>query len=187
MLGLELRKSCDKRFFALKVGVSVLSLIAVAKLFSIQILLHSNYSARAYDQYSNYIAINAKRGEILASDGYPLASNQVSYLLYAEPKKVKDRQKLIESVISLFPAEVAQKERVRLKGLLDLNLYWVALEHNLTPPQKEDVEKMRLEGTGFEEESMRFYPEGSMLAHVLGYVAEQVWEKGGLLWDRGRF
>ncbi|MFA5776335.1 MAG: penicillin-binding protein 2 [Patescibacteria group bacterium] len=173
MSALELKKSCDKRFFAFKLGVSILSLIAVARLFSIQILLHSNYSARAYDQYSNYITINAKRGEILAVDGYPLASNQVSYLLYVEPKKIKEKQKLIESVVSIFPSEVAQKELQRIKDLLDLNLYWIALEHNLTPPQKEEIEKMGLEGVGFEEEPVRFYPEGTMLAHVLGYVAEQ--------------
>ena len=119
---------CAQRFLAFRVGIVLLSLIAVGKLFSIQILGHANYSARAYDQYAKYITINAKRGEILASDGYPLASNQVSYLLYAEPKNVPDKQKLIASVLTLFSPEVAQKENDRLNELLDFDLQWVALE-----------------------------------------------------------
>jgi len=171
---------CAQRFLIFRVGIVLLSLVAVAKLFSIQILGHANYSARAYDQYTNYITINAKRGEILASDGYPLASDQVSYLLYAEPKNVSDKQKLIASVLSLFPPEVVQKEQGRLKELLDFNLQWVALEHNLTSVQKVQLEKMQLTGVGFVEEPVRFYPEGTMLAHVLGYVAEQPnGKKGG--------
>ncbi len=161
------------RFTLVKLGIIVLSFIAASRLFSIQILSHKLYIARAYDQYANFITIPAKRGEILTSDGYPLASNQVSYLLYAEPKKLKDKQKLIDAVLSILPKEISAKEDERLKELLDYNLAWVALEHNLSPTQKTTLEQLKLEGIGFEEESVRFYPEGSLAAHVLGYVAEQ--------------
>lgn len=169
----EIRKSNDRRFVVCRILIAFLSFIAVIKLFSVQVLSHQSYSARAFNQYANYIKIPAKRGEILASDGYPLASNQVSYLLFAEPKKLKDTKKLIESIISLLPPEIAQGESKRLEKLLNLNLYWVALEHNLSPVQKDMIEKQKIEGVGFEEEPVRFYPEGSLAAHVLGYVAEK--------------
>jgi cell division protein FtsI (penicillin-binding protein 3)/stage V sporulation protein D (sporulation-specific penicillin-binding protein) len=151
----------------------VLSFIAIVKLFAIQILAHATYSARAYEQYSNYITINPRRGEILAADGYPLASNQVSYLLYAQPKKVPDKHALVTKIVSIFPPPLAQTERARLTDLLELDLFWVALEHNLTPAQKAQLDRMQLSAVGFEEEPVRFYPEGVMLAHVLGYVAEK--------------
>ncbi len=84
------------RFYVVKLTIFLLSAIAAARLFSIQILSHKEYSARADDQYASYISIPARRGEILSSDGYPLASNQVSYLLYAEPKIIRDKQILID-------------------------------------------------------------------------------------------
>lgn len=188
MYGLEAKRLCDRRFAIFRIGVLVLSLIAVIRLFDIQILSHDGYSARAYDQYSNYTTIPAKRGEILTSDGYPLASNQVSYLLYAEPKKIKDRQWVAENIVTVLPQDIAQKEVTRIKELLGYNLYWIALEHNLTPAQKQKLDDSKLEGIGFEEESVRFYPEGRLAAHVLGYVAEKDrGEKGGYFGIEGAF
>ncbi|MBU0649581.1 penicillin-binding protein 2 [Patescibacteria group bacterium] len=161
------------RFLAVRAGIYFLSIIAVARLFGIQILSHKEYSAQAYAQYANYITIPAKRGEILTSDGYPLASNQVSYLLYVEPKRLKDRQQLLQAVLSVLPQEIRGPEQARLEKLLDYNLHWIALEHNLAPEQKRQLEEFDLPGVGFEEEPVRFYPEGSLATHVLGYVAEQ--------------
>ncbi len=161
------------RFYVVKLTIFLLSAIAAARLFSIQILSHKEYSARADDQYASYISIPARRGEILSSDGYPLASNQVSYLLYAEPKIIRDKQILIDKVVSVLPSEMGQKENERLKELLDYNLYWIALEHNLSPIQKQKLEEYKLEGIGFEKEPVRFYPEGSLAAHVLGYIADR--------------
>lgn len=161
------------RFSAVRVVIPIISLIAVGRLFSVQILSHKSYSARAYDQYSDYTTLPAKRGEILASDGYPLASNQVSYLLYAEPKKLVDKVSAVKTIVMVLPEEVRQVESERLTKLLGYNLNWVALEHNLSPEQKTTIQNSKLEGLGFEEESVRFYPEGSLAAHVLGYVADQ--------------
>jgi cell division protein FtsI/penicillin-binding protein 2 len=180
MYGLDVRKSCDQRLSYFRCAVLILSAVAVFRLFFIQVLSHKSYSARAYDQYSSYVRLPAKRGEILTSDGYPLASNQVSYLLYAEPKKIINSHDISKAIVSVLPQEIREKEILRLEELLSYNLYWVALEHNLTPLQRQQIEGMNLEGIGFEEEPVRFYPEGSLAAHVLGYVAEQDdGEKGG--------
>lgn len=188
MYGLDVKKSCDKRFIIFKRFVVVLSAIAATRLFSIQVLSHNSYSARASGQYANYTTLPAKRGEILASDGYPLASNQISYLLYAEPKKVKDKKELVDKISSLLPADLSKKESSRLEELLDLNLFWVALEHNLTPVQKKQLEEAKFEGIGFEEEPVRFYPEGSLAANVLGYIAEKdPGTRGGYFGIEGAF
>lgn len=156
-----------------KITIVIISFVAVARLFSVQILSHREYSARAYNQYSDYTALPAKRGEILASDGYPLASNQVSYLLYAEPKKLVAKKEAIKSIVSVLPKEVREGESERLAKLLSYKLNWVALKHNLSPAQKEAIQNLNLEGLGFEEESVRFYPEGNLAAHVLGFVADR--------------
>jgi len=156
------------RFSAVRLVIPIISLIAVVRLFSVQILLHKSYSARAYDQYSDYTTLPAKRGEILASDGYPLASNQVSYLLYAEPKKLVDKDATVKTIVAVLPEKIRQIESERLTKLLGYTLTWDALEHNLSPTQKELIQSQKIDGLGFEEESVRFYPEGSLAAHILG-------------------
>src|SRR3990167_10945763 len=39
---------------------------------------------------SREITLPATRGEILASDNFPLATNQEAYILYAKPKEIKE-------------------------------------------------------------------------------------------------
>lgn len=56
-------------------------------------------------------------------------------------------------------------------GLMNFDLLWIALEKGITPEQKELIEQKNFEGVGFEEEPARYYPEGNLAAHVLGFVA----------------
>ena len=64
---------------------------------------------------------------------------------------------------------------------------WVALEHNITPFEKEYIEKLNIEGIGFAEEPVRYYPEETLAAHVLGFVAsDEFGEKQGYFGIEGR-
>ena len=56
-------------------------------------------------------------------------------------------------------------------GLLNLDLFWVAFEKGITPEQKVLIEEAGFESIGFEEEPIRFYPEGQLAANLLGFVA----------------
>src|SRR3989339_540008 len=180
MFAQRLKKSCDQRFFVLRLIILLLSFISAVRLFQIQILDHARYKARAFDQYSDLSSLPARRGEILTADGYPLASNQTSYLVYAEPKKISNKSEVLEKISSVLPEAEREKQSQKMLELLNLDLYWVALVHNLTPKQRDQLAQLNIAGIGFEEEPVRFYPEGTLAAHVLGFVAEKdTGEKGG--------
>ena len=164
----------------------IFSVLLVVRLFTIQILGYSKYKAMATDQYWNLQDLPSRRGNIVSSDGYMLATTQTHYLLYAEPQNVLDREKTSKALALLIVSMRAKEGddlyklqleyEDRLNNIFYSDLVWVILEHNLTPPQKEEVEKAQLVGIGFEEEPVRYYPEGSLAAHVLGFVASN--EKG---------
>ncbi len=63
---------------------------------------------------------------------------------------------------------------------LDTELFWIALKKDLTLSEKERIEGYEFKWIGFDETPSRFYPEGSLAAHVLGFVAgnEQGEEQG---------
>jgi len=191
------KKRVKQRNLRINVLVGVNALIVVIlllRLFSIQVLKHGRYTALAQDQYWNLSVIPAKRGDIRSSDDFVLAGTQIHYLLYLEPKKVddiykaahdlsdvlakyrlseleKDAEEIGETETDYDEAHIFQRYYDKMLEDLESDLYWVIVEHNLTPVQKEEIEALGIDGIGFEEEPVRYYPEDTLCSHVLGFVA----------------
>jgi len=191
------RKKAKPENPRLKFLVFVYGLVIVVfliRLFTIQVLRHGMYTAQAQDQYWNLSVIPAKRGDIVSADGFVLAGTQTHYLMYIEPKNVEEAHKTANELADLLTS-LRLEERVglirddqedelefdkayifqsyydRILKNINSDLYWVIIEHNLTPVEKEAIEVLGLAGLGFEEEPVRYYPESSLCSHVLGFVA----------------
>ena len=177
--------------------------LADLRLFQIQVLDHSKYKSMAQQQYSDTYAIPAKRGNILSFDGHVLAGTQTHYLMYGEPKVVEDPYKtshdLSDIVTDLWMLS-SRKDKLEgieqgqkdieisrdtvfsyfynkfYKSLSSGDLMWVPLKRSVTPVERTKIEEKNIKGIGFEEEPIRYYPEGSLASHVLGFVASN--EKG---------
>lgn len=146
------------------IGICILYVALIFRLFYWQIIRSSELRELGRRQSSQTIEIQALRGQILASDDFPLATNTVSYLLYANPKIVKadqDIDKLAET-LAVPPASIS--------AVLKPDLFWVKIAGGLDNKLKSEIEKLNLPGFGFEEEYKRFYPEASMAAHLVGFV-----------------
>lgn len=169
----------------LVVGQLLVAVLFIFRLFQIQVLNHEKYQAIAEEQYWGLQEIPARRGDILSRDGYTLASTQVSYLMYAEPDKIPDPLQVshdLADVMTRFNSrlydDTEQKEAYQKSvedhyyEVLSLDLKWIALEHYLDEEQKTEILKLGIEGIAFEEEPKRYYPEGELAAHVLGFVAK---------------
>ena len=192
------------RFVFLGFLLSFLSLIF--RLFQIQILDHKKYRARAEGQYLDQSDIPAKRGNIYSADGYLLAGARSNYLLFAEPKKIEDPEKTASDLAKLlsdirfgdgyeagsdldsdieeensktkFPTkkETYEKYFNDFKNSISKDLFWVPVIRDITPEEKKLIEDSKIPNLGFEEYPARYYPEGSLASHVLGFVASD--EKG---------
>ena len=150
--------------------------LVIGRLFYWQYVRAEELSKLGENQYGGVIALAPQRGEIKSSDGFPIAANKISYLLYANPKEIKDKKKTSEVL-----SEVLKLDSASASASLNKDLFWVPLKHGLSQSQKEEVEKLKLPGVGFEEEFTRFYPEASLSAHLIGFVGKD--EKG----DKGYF
>lgn len=157
------------------VVISATALVFV-RLLDIQILSHGEYTAMAKSQHSSLHELPAKRGDIISADGYLLATSQVAYLLYAEPKKIENPREVSEKLAIVFSEgdsdllETYEKYFFDRLSLEDLN--WVALQHYIEPVIKERIEDLGFDGLGFEDQTVRYYPEGTLASHVLGFVAK---------------
>lgn len=140
--------------------------LIIIKLAYWQILMSDEYGGKAISQRTRTLKIPSKRGVIISSDGTPIVSNERAYLLYAEPNKIADPIKLRDKLSQLLEVPVSSITA----RLDDRKKAWISVARKISVAKKEKIEREKLKGIGFEEENIRFYPESSMAAHLIGFV-----------------
>ncbi len=138
--------------------------LIIVKLFYLQVIASFSFSN---NNYLNYNKITPQRGFILDRNGKPLVLNQASFRLYAEPKKITDKVKLIDEIDKVLAIGEAT-----LEARIDETKDWVSIQSGLTEEQKNQLTKLNIKGIGFEDNSQRYYPESSLAAHLLGFVGK---------------
>ncbi len=147
-------------------GFTFLFGLIVLRLFYWQIVKADELKKLGITQYGQSIKIEPVRGEIETSDGFPIASNKITYLVYANPKEVD--KKIAASSL----AKKLKLNEASVSAQLNQNLYWVPVKRGVNEATKQEIENMNLDGVGFEQEFERFYPEASMAAQLLGFVGK---------------
>ncbi|NIT04324.1 hypothetical protein GTO10_05395 [Candidatus Saccharibacteria bacterium] len=183
-------------FFAL-----VLVFISL-RLFKIQVIDHEQYLILAEGQRVRSYEIPAERGRIFSSGGI-LATNEEAYRLFADLNAVEDPESLAQELVPILledhrfftynpmPSELVSKVgdssdpretlTARLVELLTKeDRQWVSLARKVSLSVAEKVREKEFAGLTFEPDPRRFYPEGTLGAGVLGFVASD--EEGS---DRG--
>lgn len=160
--------------FILLIGIYGILLL---RLFYWQVVKAEELSHVGRSQYDQQITLLPKRGEIKTSDNFAIAANKLSYLVFANPKQITEKEKTIELLSSKL-----QIDKATISALLSLDKFWVPLKSKVDNSTKEEVENFNLSGIGFEEQSLRFYPEASLAAQLIGFVAKD--EEGQ---DKGYF
>ena len=108
-----------------------------------------------------------ERGKILDRNLEPLAVNQLTFQLFAEPKHINNRSYLIDTLDSVLSIGEST-----LEARIDMKKDWVAIRNNITTEQKAAIEKSGVKGLGYSEQYIRYYPEASLSAHILGFVGK---------------
>ena len=144
-----------------------LFLAVIGRLFYWQVIRADELARLGEMQYGRRVLQSAQRGEIKTSDDFSIAANKVSYLVYANPKEIKNREAVISVLSSLLEEDTAS-----ISSLLSMDRYWVPLKRTVDYEIKEKIEALTLSGIGFEEHYMRYYPEASTAANLLGFVGK---------------
>ncbi|WP_026607085.1 peptidoglycan D,D-transpeptidase FtsI family protein [Methylocapsa acidiphila] len=110
--------------------------------------------------------IAAARPDILDRNGEVLATDVKVMSVFAEPRRIIDKDEAVELLTAVLPDVDARELRTRLgsrKGFI-----WV--KRAVTPKQQQEVYRLGLPGVGFLPENKRIYPNGPLAAHVLGFA-----------------
>lgn len=136
--------------------------LIISKLFYLQLLNQKSNT----DVYLKTNKIYPERGKILDINGLPLAVNKTNYLLYAEPKKIKDKEIFVYKL-----SESLELDQASLSALIDMKKDWTAVTV-VNEETKNKVKNLNLAGIGFDDKTQRYYPEASQAAHLIGFLGK---------------
>lgn len=141
------------------------------RLFYLQVIRHDFYATEALKEHTSKFTLPAQRGQIYAQAGNgqlaPLAMNESSYTVYADPRYVGDESKTVEALREIAGGNTVDGFEDALKNK---ELQYTVLAKQISQKQADLLEKKELPGIGMKEQDKRVYPEGQLAAQVLGYV-----------------
>ena len=111
-------------------------------------------------------AASGARPELLDRNGGVMAQDIKTMSVFAEPRRLIDKDEAVELLSAVLPDLDATDLRKRLgsrKGFV-----WV--KRGVTDKQQAEVFRLGLPGVGFLPENKRIYPNGPVGAHVLGFT-----------------
>lgn len=159
--------------------IPVIFLILITRLFYWQIIRGPEMKAKASRQHETIITLKARRGNILDTEGGILAGSKNLYHLFVYKPQLKiSENELVDRLLKHLQKTDQASTEAELKQFVEtrvgLKSNWVSIKHYLTPEEKESLENEKITGLGFEDEFVRFYPEASMSAHLLGFVGQDM-------------
>ncbi|ENG88391.1 penicillin-binding protein 2 [Escherichia coli 178200] len=155
-------------------GILLLTGVLIANLYNLQIVRFTDYQTRSNENRIKLVPIAPSRGIIYDRNGIPLALNRTIYQIEMMPEKVDNVQQTLDalrSVVDLTDDDIAafRKERARSHRFTS-----IPVKTNLTEVQvaRFAVNQYRFPGVEVKGYKRRYYPYGSALTHVIGYVSK---------------
>jgi penicillin-binding protein 2 len=159
--------------------ISALTFLALSFYWKVQILDHKKFSGLAEANRIRQRPLAAPRGLIRDRTGEILADNGASFKVSFIRENVTDMEASLANVGRLLGIE-GNTLLARIEQYRDLQPFEpIVIQDGLSPRDVAPIESRRLEFPELvvDAEPRRFYPHGSLAAHVLGYLQERTPEE----------
>jgi len=133
----------------------------------VQLYLGNALTGKAKDSWSRNIVFEPKRGEIVDRNGVALATNLSAPTIYVVPRQVENPQETAAKLAAALDMEVdtAFKEITKNESSVRLSK-----GRKISHEKAKEIKAMELKGVYIAEDSIRYYPFGEYLSHVLGFT-----------------
>lgn len=146
--------------------VFIASLAGIAaRLVFVQHVEAAKFSAMAIGQRVREVELSGERGNIYDRDGQELAINRDAASVYATPYFVKDPANTafkLATVLGGKPSDIEAKLREKTG--------FVYVARQVDMDAVDEIKAMKLPGINYLPERKRYYPNGTLAAHALGFA-----------------
>ncbi|WP_127533506.1 stage V sporulation protein D [Paenibacillus kobensis] len=156
-----------RMYVALIFGIVAFAAL-IGRLAYVQLWKGEELAAKAEDSWRREVPFTAKRGEILDRNGVRLAYNISSPTIWAVPVQIKDKEKAAREL-----APVLGMTAEKLLPMLKKSERIVQVKpqgRKITLEKAQQVRELAIPGIMIGEDNKRFYPYGTLAAHVLGFT-----------------
>jgi penicillin-binding protein 2 len=166
------REQLKGRFAVLGVVVLVVLGSLAVRLWTMQVLLGSQYAAAAENNSTREVTLPAPRGRILDVKGRPLVTNR-AVMEVAAPSSISQDTTLVALLSTAIDVPVDEIQS-RLSSFKDQRLALRVLRKDipLTTAAYLSEHAADFPGVVVQASAVREYPLGSLAAHVIGYTGE---------------
>lgn len=161
----------------------------VVRLWQLQVMRGDRYRERTVSNVVHERFLPSIRGRILDRDGVPLADNRPAFNLYAKPSTVKPAlRESLKRLLGLSDDELekldARVAKAKKRGVTDPVLLLEDLSKDRSA--RIDQERYRLpDDLEVRTEPYRYYPQGDLAAHLIGYMTQMTPEEAEQLGEQG--
>ena len=160
----------DKQFRIKIVFIIVMLLIVFmfCRIVYIQVFSYNKLNSLATSLWQRNLPITADRGRILDRNGKVLATNITTTTLYVVPNQVIDKESTATKLASILNCSYDDmyKHLTKRTSLEKVNPEGRQLSSDIA----DKINELNIDGLYLMKESKRYYPYGTVLSHVLGYV-----------------
>jgi len=149
-------------------GLFMLALSSLAwRAVDLQVINKDFYRDRGDARALRVVGIPAHRGNILDRNGEPLAISTPVDSVWARPEQALEQTSQLSAL-----AQVLGMDSNKLMHMLKARLgrEFVYLKRHLTPDEAEQIASLNLSGVYLQREYKRYYPEGEVAAHLIGFT-----------------
>ncbi|HEY0480216.1 MAG TPA: penicillin-binding protein 2 [Kofleriaceae bacterium] len=156
------------------IGIGAL-VVLVGRLWQLQVMRGEGYYERTVSNVVKERYLPSVRGKILDRKGMPLADNRPAFNIYATPKQVTPQLEAeLVRMLGLTDGEVTKiNERLEVGRKRDPRTAIVILEDQGRDRAALIEQSLaRLPGVEVRHEPYRYYPQGELAAHLIGYMTQ---------------
>ena len=158
-----MNNSQSRRMWLVAIGMALFTAVLIARLVQFQILERDEITDRIGQP--GIITKNPERGIIYDRNGAVLAANGADYQIGASPNLVYNPAELATAL-----APILQEPRYQLLAKLQVSAPYVTLTGRVSPDIADSIRNIPYaEELQIEPMPRRFYPQGAMLGHTLGF------------------
>ena len=178
------RMMLRRTLFLLSVCGIAAFLVLGARLYQIQIVQHDEYEAAAIAQQVRETTVSAARGTIYDRNGVVLAMSAGVDTVYISPAEIERYDEDKEAIARGLSEILGVDYETILKKAGNTNSWYEVVARKVEEDVAEQVRQFKSDGgyvgIKIESDTKRYYPNGSMAAHVIGFVGLDNTGLGGI-------
>lgn len=157
------------RFYFILIFITLVAVGLLVRIFDLAILDQRFLRLQGDERVLRLISTPAFRGMIVDRNGFPLAVSTTVYSAWMNPQEIELKQDSIMQLGRLLKIKPSVLT-TSIKRYQHSRREFIYLKRSLSPEIAHDIKLLDIPGVYLQEEYRRFYPEGEVAAHVVGFT-----------------